>query len=908
MPELMEFIGREEEVTHINSLINKTNVHAVVFVRGAGGLGKTRLLQEIRRTYVDKEEFLTTDIIDFDDRLLRTFEGLEIRIAYELGEAAVVAQEIKNLRTFRSGGAVKKILETQQQTITNILKSRFNHLPKKQRVLFFFDTVEKVEESNLSSLLSLLSDFGNGVFLFAGRPFAESPRPTVDIPQLMKNHFGEDACVIDIKPLDQAKSKEYLRAKLRTIHNIKDEQIQNLLTMVEGRPILIELTAQWLSIAQPPDWLLKELHSLSDEDLKEKQKDFKTNLVRHITQLRTPMDRLMLVLSRVYPFDVEMAEELLGLSKEDAEMLVESAKKYVFVKTVPGAKITLHDEMRAMVNEFVWPFNDKTGERKRRDSRRAAAIFERRVNNLVSYQQNGEHVAHSTQYEEQHRIEQVALTEQWVEHALFADLASGYDVLDKAWDRAIEVKDYELAERILEIAKPFSDQFTDDLQFDYNLLRARLNNFTGHVEDSMKILRMWTKLYAKEPGYLSIIYNVLGIAERVSGNLKDAVRYLSKNLEIIKDTNYSRVPYVANQLGYTYRLMDNLEKAESTYKYALELAMEAEKHDRDLIASLLNNLGYIYGVQKRYDIAENYCLQAADIWKDIGLISQMGRVDISLGILHRDRGNYEEAIKLLDQAVERVSGSRDYESIGRAHFHLAWAKWFKWEEINKTAILKWDETKQKDDFRDIELLIDAKNDFDSSLDIAESGAARLIPGILHQMSNVYWWLGWLSDEQYKAKARQLNTRAYEESEQRHDVRYSIDSLVGDAEFDYDAGDYNKIPEYATKLQAKYGRMEKEYSLYFGRIIKILGDVAFSGGQYNEALEHYTDALPKIQRHGGFGKYSTRLELLRLERKLDKLPISEVDMWLKHFLDHWKKRVELINWCEKERLRARLRVN
>ncbi len=604
-----------------------------------------------------------------------------------------------------------------------------------------------------------------------------------------------------------------------------------------------------------------------------------------------------------------MAEELLGLSREEAEMLIESAKKYVFVKTLPGAKITLHDEMREMVNKFVWPFIDKSDDRRRRDSRRAAAIFERRVNNPANNQQNEEDVVLSTQHsEEWRRIEQEVLIEQWVEHALYGDIASGFDVLNKAWDRAIKGKDYVFAERILEIANRFSEQFTDDQQFNYYILNARQKNFAGNVEDSIKNLRKLAKLYAKEPSNLSTIYNALGIAERKSGSIKDAVRYLSKNLEIIKGTNPSGIPLVANQLGYTYRLMGNLEKAESNYKYALELAMEAEEYNRDLIASLLNNLGYIYGLQKKYDIAENYCLQAADIWNDIGLTSQMARVDISLGILYRDRGNYEEFIHLLDQAVVRISGSSDYETIGRAHFHLAWTKWFKWEEINKTAILDWDETKKKDEFIDIDLLIEAKNNFDFSLDIAESRAPQLLPGILRQMSNVYWWLGWFKDEQYKPKARELNTRSYEESEQRNNIRYSIDSLVGDAEFDYDLEEYHKIPEYEKKLQARYGRMEEQFSLYFGRIIRILGDVAFSKRQYNEAMMHYTNALPKIQRHGGFGKYSTRLELLRLERKLDKLTFSEVNMWLAQFQDHWKKRVELINWCEKERLRAKLRVN
>jgi len=101
-------------------------------------------------------------------------------------------------------------------------------------------------------------------------------------------------------------------------------------------------------------------------------------------------------------------------------------------------------------------------------------------------------------------------------------------------------------------------------------------------------------------------------------------------------------------------------------------------------------------------------------------------------------------------------------------------------------------------------------------------------------------------------------------------------------------------------------MKKQHLLWFGRMERILGDIAFHSGEYDEALKHYTDALPEIQRHGGYGKYSTQMELLRLERKLDKLPLSEVNMWLKHFQDHWKKMAELIHWCEKEQLRTKLR--
>jgi len=912
MAELMEFIGREKEITQIDNLIKETKTRALVFVRGEGGLGKTRLLQEIHKKYVNKDEFLTTDIIDFEDRSLHIFGGIEIRIAQELGIAEQIAKEIQELRPLWS---------EKQREFTALLRNQFNHLSENKRILFFFDTTEKAGEDTLHNLLSLLSHFENGVFLFAGRPFIASPK--VDISQLMKTSFGEDAAIEDLQPLNMENSREYLRAKLRTLHNIKDERVETLLKLVNGRPILIELTAQWLSIDQPPDWLLDELQSLPDEDLlldeafKQKQKDFQAKLVHHITQLRTPLDRLLLVLSRVNPVDMEMIEELLGLSGKQAEILMENAEKYVFVKTMPGAKITLHDEMRRMVNDLVWEDIDKSKERRRHDSRKAVAIFERRVDNLANDQQNEENLVRSTQYfEEWRRIEQEVLEEQWVEHALYASSDLGFDISDLGFDistnvlyRAITGKDYELANRIFGMLRVRLDRFTDDQRDVYIWLDLRQKTFTGNAEaeDLIKNLKVQEKRHANEPGSLSTIYNIWGRVERKYGSMKKAVRYFSRCLEIIKVTNPSSVPYVANQLGYTYRLMGNLGKAESTYKYGLKLAMEAEEHDKDLIASLLNNLGYVYGIHRQYDVAENYCLLAADLWNEVGLTSQIGRVNVSLGIFNRDRGNYEEAIKLFDQAKVRASGSDDFEFIGLAYCHLAWAKLFKWEEINKTAILNWDVTKKADNFIDKELLLEAKNDFDYCLTLAEErGLGELLPAILHQMSNVYWWLGWLEDEDYKVIAREYNTRSFKESEQRNNFRYAIDSLVGNAEFDYDAGDYRNIPAYAEELLVKYGRMKKQHLLYFGRMDRILGDIAFNGSERDEALKYYTDALPEIQRHGGYGKYSTQMELLRLERKLDKLSISEVNMWLKHFQDHWKKWAELIHWCEKEQLRTRLR--
>ena len=49
MPEQVSFIGRETELARVKQLITKWGTCRVLCVFGDGGIGKTRLLQEVRR-------------------------------------------------------------------------------------------------------------------------------------------------------------------------------------------------------------------------------------------------------------------------------------------------------------------------------------------------------------------------------------------------------------------------------------------------------------------------------------------------------------------------------------------------------------------------------------------------------------------------------------------------------------------------------------------------------------------------------------------------------------------------------------------------------------------------------------------------------------------------------------------
>ncbi|MHC5720293.1 MAG: hypothetical protein ACYTX0_51755, partial [Nostoc sp.] len=93
------------------------------------------------------------------------------------------------------------------------------------------------------------------------------------------------------------------------------------------------------------------------------------------------MDRLTLLLSRIYPLDSSDISNLLEISTEDAQKLFIDAQSYFFIKPVISATqihISLHDIVRDLVDKYVWPDIDPDMGWRKRDSRIAAKYFEQK--------------------------------------------------------------------------------------------------------------------------------------------------------------------------------------------------------------------------------------------------------------------------------------------------------------------------------------------------------------------------------------------------------------------------------------------------------------------------------------------------------------------------------------------------
>lgn len=911
MPQQMPFIGRQEELKRIDDAIKESGTRQVLCLDGVGGIGKTRLLTEVHRLYTgyENDSWLVVNILDFDDRTLHVLENIESQIAEQLDKPAFepYLRGLQDLRKITKAGVSLQTIKRQSEEVFQLFQKEFNKLSRNKRIILLFDTTEKlINEEVLHRLINFIIESTNTVFLLAGRNAKE-------LYIKLENDLATDAKLIKLDKFKKEISQDYLLQKQNNVHLKIDPEVQDkLLLLADGRPILLDLAVEWLSRDLPRDWMteksLTELQSLSQEDELSYKKDFEIQLVRHITQIRDQMDQLTLVMSRIYPLTSSMISKLLRISDDEAKRLFKEAQTYVFVKSLPDGRISLHDEMRRMINQYVWPEVDPQERRRRRDSKIAAELFE------AEDQQLRERISQRNQLELTTLFEQEALfttrqvvNQQQIEHAFYSDAKTGFDVWKKIVRERRNANEFGFAKSLIGVAQNFYQQFDANQQFEFDLLKARLANDTGEVREAELMLHELLKENKNIEEREAELYNALGLVEEKIGKLVEARDHQLQSLDLFKKINPKAVPLVANRVGYIHRLLHQLTEAETYYNQGLQAALkvEPEKRNLRLIASLLNNLGYVYGLQRQYYRMEFNSQKAIDIWSKIGAEREIGRAEAARAVLYRERGELDQAIDLLQNAISRYKEPDDHEKLSRAYFELGWTEWYKAEKIDEKAT----DIRELDWYED--QLEKARNHLIKSKTLAENyGLEALLPGIWHLTGLVNWYLGRVrEDHSLQEEARQLNIASYQKSIELADNRYAISSLLADAEWDYEIEEYGKIEHYAQELE-KYP--SEPYRLYFGRMRRIEADVALSKGDYQKAFSHYAVALPLIRQAGGFGRYTIERELLRLGNKIAaELNPTEIEKLVGYLYQTWLEMDNqdshlLVTWCDQQLLRAQLR--
>lgn len=903
MTEGLPFIGRQAEMAKIESILfDWGTTHFVFLYSENGGIGKTRLLQEISARYSSPDyaerRLLIVPIIDFDDRSVNSRGTLQRKMVSVLGDEKFTEylRRMVDWRKLESVGVSPEKLEEESNLVRREFQNCLNQISLSQRVVFLIDTTDKIEGAEIWNFLrNVLTEAQNIVIVISGR----------NAKTIHQDHFQNTAAkfrqtLLPLGPFTPLESEQYLQVKIsKQIKNFfHDETVEKIKLLSRGVPILFDLALERLAqddrfaefLSQRPK---EYFENLSIENRSESEK----LMVSYLAEQRSDLAGLVLLLAHVYPANKAMLMDMLHVDSPAAiDELLKKALATVYIKQLPGERISLHDEMRRMVNEHVWSLYDPENNQRRDYSQKAADFFAKDIHHLTEQierlQKSHLSLEDSIELDNFTRRKDTAQIE-YLRHLLVIDANQGVEYYLKTVDEARKTHRLRFAQRMGSQIRDIELKLDTDHKYQVEIARLKQLIDMGpksipQVESALHLLletqngQMDKKLE---------ILNLLGRCEELTGNYQQALKYQEEVLESVTNEEY-RVR-ILNYTGYIYRLMGNWRKATSYYQEALEIAQSSKTISLNSVANIYNNLAYAVCLMGNYVEAKEYCLEAIRIWESQGITSSLGRGYLTRAVIYRDRGKYQNAAPFFKKAIEifkKLEEPDDYKNLAGAYFDYAWSLWFEGDIFEYYG----DSAEAQQAYKL------SKDYFDSARDLAERyEVVSVLPGVVNQMSNIYWRLG------FKEEARQMNEEAYQLSQKYNDIRYQIDSLLGFAEFDSEDQRYDRIEGYARELKEKYEDQGYEFPLFYGRMKRIQAEAALSKQDLDAAKLLYANGITQISQHGGYGLYFLDRELARLKKLMqDNLPPEKIIEWLAFFKSHWQQNVvkqeakfgKLISWC------------
>lgn len=877
------FIDRETELTLIDQAIRAQNTRRIIGVQAAGGVGKTRLLQEVQRLYKNTDIgrelnlFVADDILDFDDRANLIAQNVGRRIAQMLGAQAFrpYLRGLLDYQKLEKAGVHYARLQEAEQLNNQAFVQCFNQVTKKQRVILLLDTIEKLSP-NTTYLFEWIKQTQNVVWVIVGRNKSE-------ILKWICSEQSEELLFLELKDLSPEASRKYLQAKQRLLHiALEPDLADKLLVLAQGRPILIDLAVELRTQRNLSDWLAvvnaPSLEKLSVDEKAQKRQEFECDLVLSVAETRDPIDWLILAMAHVYPLDADILGELLDLPPTDAEALFQEAQRYVFVKQLPDGRITLHDEMWRMVRAYVWPEVDPDNDRRQEYSKIAVKYFETQEQSLkaqiAQLLESQEPQAPQSSQEELelnnsiHRQtlerELGVVQESLLVHTLFIDITNGIDVFARLFDEATHAYTFDRREMFYKQIQAYNfDKVLPEHKYIFNSRKIRYLNDVGQFDEAQALATGMLSGELKTDHRLDIL-TLSGRSYELSHDLFNALKQYEKALEICEHyPELARWKGTAlSNLGRVTREMRRSDEAFAYYKEALFIA-----EDPAQIAAILNSMGYVWALQGRYRGALEYCNKALSIYKTLQQERAIGTTLTTIGEVYRNQGHYEQAINYYNQARGYFERENDLIWLARLYSF-------------RGAVYRLQSNFPK-----------AEVDLRKSLSY---NIKAVQPWTYHVLGCVYW-----NQKQWDAAEAQFRT-SDQLAQEIHDIRSQVNNLVGYAELYFDrwvAFD-RKDPQYPAQIWLKAQELEDlleqgyGFEHHRGRMQRTMADVWFYERDYDKAFEAYKEALTLLgSRLGGYARLNDFQDEVNwlAGRILELATIGEPQRalaWCQTFREHW----------------------
>ena len=671
------FVDREDELDQIKRFVAQpTRAPRVISIYGPGGIGKTALLQETCSLFTAISNIRMGSTIDFAEVSIQTLDPIMPSIARDLGRESFAnyleaLAEVERMRI--SHLFEPQTIEAKSKKAMDTFFQDYAEFTRVWRPLLFFDTIEAIQK--LQVLPTIFRDRGtrldNTILFLAGR---ENDKLEVDL----RKWYGKDNVLpLEIKPFTPQQTGEFWHRA--DAENALDQETREKLELLSGgKPIILQLAADWIKHSIPMPNLIRKTNRELNEGGKSIQRQFEQELVSGIRLLREPRDRAILYMALFHRrCNAKILSLALDLSESVTQEILDELCTFFFVKPLPK----LHDVIAELITKWVWPSYDREQSIRQTAIRRIIDEYyekEIREKNELIAQHRGpaaERLPHQMNPLLQDAIwQEAAMRIEKVNYELDLDLYKGYfgepqksGGFQELWDREYSAHKRDSLRFLMDTV---SDQHTREIakspQIKNDLAHKRLRSLRV-IEDQPRIWSEGKRLLSPDLSMRERIEIQLARA-RVAPTFQDGLRVYDeciRNAQSLRDKKLLGLIY--NSIGLWYRRFGLFDQALEFYRRALART----KDDRQL-AALWTNQGYIYRQKGDTDKALRLCQQGLNLRLKLGQIGyEVAENQLAVAEIFADQRMTAEAMQYFEEAAEtlRLFGSR--RTLADVYVHIA---------------------------------------------------------------------------------------------------------------------------------------------------------------------------------------------------------------------------------------------
>jgi tetratricopeptide (TPR) repeat protein len=867
------FVGRDDELTLFDRILEAEIPQWIIQIPGQGGLGKTRLLQEMADKVKDKDNVLvTTARLDMYNAINRTDHGLLDNIVGQLGRERFprygeVRGEYEGVLS-REGDPVAQ-QEAGARMMRAFLDDYADLLRQEMRIVLLFDTCERIQGKEPWVLFTLLPQIARIERQIQeereGDPEAEdhffttavfAGRTDLRFPAKLSRSVKK----VDLQAFDEEEVRDFYAQGELSADVTSPEVLGQLRELTGGRPLYVALVF---------DWLKNRVGTVNE--LLEMDASLGEKLVTWVLRLRGLDTQAILYAAVAWRrMETSLLARLLRVDEGQAADLIAKLGRFSFVKFRPPhgdfpGDIALQDEFRDLLLRHVWPHEGHLTQQALLPE--IIAWYEEQIDNPKVLKGD----------EPTHNDNERALVVEWLYYQTTRDLDIGFALSEPIFRQASHQGHVSFCELINQEMWQFDEQHQlkpdqrEELNFRDALVAFRRERYTQAKE-------LWLSL-ARNPGTgdKCRATSLMQLVELVAPSDPDqAIEYAERAealylnlMDEAQDEEFKALDVELGQLynnwGYACRVQGHLDQAHVFYGQALSRATGRPKNQ----ARTLNNIGYIYYLKGELGEARAYVRRALQIRSELNHAYELGLGHNTMGIILDGSGRIDEAAE---------------------HFHKALAS-FKSAESERGQAMVYIRLGQMsrvvNDFdRAIEYLQNAvevfreKNDADNLiLALNELGCAyRERGGAPHDFRDA---------EEHLERSFKLSRRFGKAFEQADNLEDLSILYYGWAVHERMGGDLAQAAEYETRAETKaleaQALAEDEGYVYLkGKTSETFGELALNRQDYDTAFDHFLEACRLMGQSRADDRrapvllqrrYDTMVD--RLQQRLLELPDTEL---------------------------------